>query len=297
MASIGQPIDRVDGRLKVDRPRQLRRRIRGSGCRACGAGAEHDRRRHDHRLRSRRGAGDAGRAGDHHAGQCAEAADEGRRAADGPLAAAAGPCGLLQRPACRGCRGRHARPGATQPRPLVRVRYRRDEPVTSMDAVLGAGLSAEAFRNGERPPDSRRGDPDAAFDTAAVKVDATYITPIEHHNPMEPHATIARWDGDRLTVWNTTQGISGAQQTLAGCSGSTRGCAGDLPLSRRRLRLQGQHLAACDARRDGGERGRPAGEARGDAGADVHLQRLSAAHHAEVAVRRRRSGPSGGDAA
>jgi xanthine dehydrogenase YagR molybdenum-binding subunit len=97
----------------------------------------------------------------------------------------------------------------------VRVRYRRDEPVTSMDAVLDQAYPPKHFRNGERPPDSRRGDPDSAFDGAAAKLDATYITPVEHHNPMEPHATIARWDGDRLTVWTATQGISGAQQTLA----------------------------------------------------------------------------------
>jgi len=52
-----------------------------------------------------------------------------------------------------------------------------------------------------------------------VKLDATYITPIEHHNPLEPHATIARWDGDKLTVWTATKGISGAQKTLAGLFG------------------------------------------------------------------------------
>jgi xanthine dehydrogenase YagR molybdenum-binding subunit len=102
---------------------------------------------------------------------------------------------------------------------LVRVRYRRDEPVTSMDAVLGQAYTPKSFRNGARPADSRRGDPDSAFDDGAVKVDATYITPIEHHNPMEPHATIARWDGNRLTVWTATQGISGAQQTLASLFG------------------------------------------------------------------------------
>ena len=102
---------------------------------------------------------------------------------------------------------------------LVRVQYRRDEPITSMDAVLGQAYAPKNFRNGERSPDLRRGDPDVAFDGAAVKVDATYITPIEHHNPMEPHATIARWEGSRLTVWTATQGISGAQQTLAGLFG------------------------------------------------------------------------------
>ncbi|HET7882598.1 MAG TPA: xanthine dehydrogenase family protein molybdopterin-binding subunit [Acetobacteraceae bacterium] len=101
----------------------------------------------------------------------------------------------------------------------VRVRYRRDEPVTSMDAVLDQAYAPKHFRNGERPPDSQRGNPDMAFIGAAAKVDATYITPIEHHNPMEPHATIARWDGMRLTVWTATQAISGTQQTLAGLFG------------------------------------------------------------------------------
>ena len=43
-------------------------------------------------------------------------------------------------------------------------------------------------------PTAARGDPDAAFAAAPVKIDATYTTPIEHHNPMEPHATIARWE-------------------------------------------------------------------------------------------------------
>ncbi len=50
----------------------------------------------------------------------------------------------------------------------VRVRYRRDEPVTSMESVLDQAYPAKKFRNGERPPDSRRGDPDAAFDNAAA---------------------------------------------------------------------------------------------------------------------------------
>ena len=66
------------------------------------------------------------------------------------------------------------------------------------------------------PPDSNRGDPDGTVNAGAVKIDATYVTPVEHHNPIEPHATIAAWDGDKLTVWTTTQGIAGAQATLAG---------------------------------------------------------------------------------
>ncbi len=97
----------------------------------------------------------------------------------------------------------------------VRVQYRRDEPITSMDAVLDQAYPPKNFRNGERPPDSQRGDPDTAFADAVARLDATYITPMEHHNPMEPHATIARWDGNRLTIWTATQGIAGAQQSLA----------------------------------------------------------------------------------
>ncbi len=105
----------------------------------------------------------------------------------------------------------------------VRVRYRQDEPVTSMDAELSQAYVPKNFRNGERPADSNRGDPDGAFAAAPTKLEATYTTPIEHHNPMEMHATVARWDGDRLTVWTTTQGISGAQQSLAAMFGIDRG--------------------------------------------------------------------------
>ncbi|MBV9539306.1 MAG: xanthine dehydrogenase family protein molybdopterin-binding subunit [Acidisphaera sp.] len=97
----------------------------------------------------------------------------------------------------------------------VRVRYRQGEATALMDEAMDRAQMPKRFRNGARPPDSRRGDPDAAFADAPVKVDATYTTPVEHHNPMEPHATIAVWQGDRLTVWTATQGISSAQHTLA----------------------------------------------------------------------------------
>lgn len=97
----------------------------------------------------------------------------------------------------------------------VQVRYQQGEATTRMESVLSTAYPPKRFRNGQRPPDSSRGDPDGAFATAPVRIEATYTTPIEHHNPMEPHATIARWDGDKLTVWTATQGISGAQTTLA----------------------------------------------------------------------------------
>lgn len=63
---------------------------------------------------------------------------------------------------------------------------------------------------------SERGKPAEAFRDAAQKLDETYITPTEHHNPIEPHANIAQWDknGD-LTVYQSSQSTSGPQATLA----------------------------------------------------------------------------------
>jgi xanthine dehydrogenase YagR molybdenum-binding subunit len=81
------------------------------------------------------------------------------------------------------------------------------------------------FSQGERyvpdqifgqPSARTRGDADAALRAAPVRVDAVYTTPIEHHNPMEPHATVALWEGERLTVYDATQGVVPARKRLAG---------------------------------------------------------------------------------
>jgi xanthine dehydrogenase YagR molybdenum-binding subunit len=98
---------------------------------------------------------------------------------------------------------------------LVKVSYQEGEAAIRMEEVLAEAYSPKRFRNGARPPDSRRGDPEAALAAAPVQLDMTYTTPIEHHNPMEPHATIALWDGDRLTVYSATQGIDASQHTLS----------------------------------------------------------------------------------
>ena len=54
--------------------------------------------------------------------------------------------------------------------------------------------------------DSVIGDVDGALAAAAVTVDATYETPTQHNNPIETHTTMARWDGDSLTLWDANQG-------------------------------------------------------------------------------------------
>jgi xanthine dehydrogenase YagR molybdenum-binding subunit len=66
------------------------------------------------------------------------------------------------------------------------------------------------------PADSSRGDFDRAFEAAPVKVDQTYRTPAQNHNPMERHATVAVWQGDdRLTLYDATQGVFTCRQTVA----------------------------------------------------------------------------------
>jgi xanthine dehydrogenase YagR molybdenum-binding subunit len=58
------------------------------------------------------------------------------------------------------------------------------------------------------PPVARIGDFEAAFAAAPVKLDAAYTTPDQSHAMMEPHATIAAWDGDKLTLWTSNQMIA-----------------------------------------------------------------------------------------
>ncbi|HUB88569.1 MAG TPA: xanthine dehydrogenase family protein molybdopterin-binding subunit [Dyella sp.] len=69
--------------------------------------------------------------------------------------------------------------------------------------------------DGKRKSVSKRGDPDTAFASAAVKVDATYITPVETHSPIEMHASVAVWDGDRVTLYETSQGVVNHRVVMA----------------------------------------------------------------------------------
>ena len=65
------------------------------------------------------------------------------------------------------------------------------------------------------PTDTDQGDFENGFAGAAVTLDATYRTPAEHNNPMEPHATVAVWEGDDVTIYDSNQGASVARTTIA----------------------------------------------------------------------------------
>ncbi|HZZ29140.1 MAG TPA: xanthine dehydrogenase family protein molybdopterin-binding subunit [Pirellulales bacterium] len=62
---------------------------------------------------------------------------------------------------------------------------------------------------------SERGDPDTAFKMASVKLDETYVTPAETHNPLELHSTTAIWNGNMLTIYESSQGVCNLQSVLA----------------------------------------------------------------------------------
>jgi xanthine dehydrogenase YagR molybdenum-binding subunit len=84
----------------------------------------------------------------------------------------------------------------------------------------GAYDLKEAMKTAVKPdeskePDSAAGDFDAAFSVAAVKLDETYETPDQSHAMMEPHASIAAWDGDEVTVWTSSQMIDWWRGDLA----------------------------------------------------------------------------------
>ena len=63
--------------------------------------------------------------------------------------------------------------------------------------------------------DSQRGDADKGFEAAPVKVDETYVTPVETHNPIELHASVAVWDGQNFTLYETSQAVVNHADVMA----------------------------------------------------------------------------------
>lgn len=97
---------------------------------------------------------------------------------------------------------------------LVRVSYDAADHDTKIRGDH-PGLYAPEQVNPSFPTDTAEGDVESALRSAAITVDQTYTTPHEHNNPMEPHACIAQWDKDGLTLWDSTQGVHVAREQMA----------------------------------------------------------------------------------
>lgn len=93
---------------------------------------------------------------------------------------------------------------------LVQVQYRREKGSYSL-----ADEKPNVNQPPEKTPDKNTGDFDAAFSAAAVKLDATYTTPDQSHMAMEPHASMAAWEGDKVTLWTSNQMVAWCRTDLA----------------------------------------------------------------------------------
>ena len=93
------------------------------------------------------------------------------------------------------------------------IRYEAATPNTDYQRAKGTAYQPEKMMG--RPINTQRGDVAAGLRQGPTRLDVVYTTPNEHHNPMEPHATLARWDGPNLTLYDATQGVSGARGAVA----------------------------------------------------------------------------------
>ncbi|MGB6985944.1 MAG: xanthine dehydrogenase family protein molybdopterin-binding subunit [Candidatus Aquilonibacter sp.] len=88
---------------------------------------------------------------------------------------------------------------------LVRVTYAPETP----------SISPVRYDEGDRQLGSHRGDPDAAFAASPITLDQIYRTPVETHNPIELHASVAVWEGRSVTLYETSQAVVNHRNVLA----------------------------------------------------------------------------------
>lgn len=101
-----------------------------------------------------------------------------------------------------------------------RVRYATETPALDLAAAMGTAYAPKGPISRDRPVDSNEGNVEAGLAAAAQTVREAYGTPMETHCAMEPHATVAVWEGtDRLTVFDATQGIHSTRKRMAGIFG------------------------------------------------------------------------------
>ncbi len=104
---------------------------------------------------------------------------------------------------------------------LVRVEYERQAHVTDFEAQYERARASKQKDTATRS--TARGNAAKAFAQAAVRIKAEYRMPVEHHNPMEPFAATAVWEGeDRITIFDKTQGPQNSRNYVADVLGMPR---------------------------------------------------------------------------
>ncbi len=103
---------------------------------------------------------------------------------------------------------------------LVKVRYA--DAKGSFDLAAVKDRAPDAKPDGQTPTQTAVGDFAGAYATAPVQLDQSYSTPDQAHAMMEPHASIARWEGDKLTLWTSNQMIAWSAGDMARTLGIPR---------------------------------------------------------------------------
>jgi len=108
-------------------------------------------------------------------------------------------------------------PTAEEALKMIKVEFNELPFVVSVDKAMEDGAPQVHDRPNVDGPfeDYERGDIEQGFQEADTVVEFTYKTAVEIHHPTETHGSVARWDGDRLTVWDSTQAIFGVRDGLA----------------------------------------------------------------------------------
>jgi xanthine dehydrogenase YagR molybdenum-binding subunit len=101
---------------------------------------------------------------------------------------------------------------------LIRVDYVKAKGAFDLKAAKDSAKTPGPDGLG-RPQQTSTGDFEGAFASAPVQLDATYTTPDQSHAMMEPHATIAKWEGDKLTCWCSVQILDSGVKDLANIIG------------------------------------------------------------------------------
>jgi xanthine dehydrogenase YagR molybdenum-binding subunit len=95
----------------------------------------------------------------------------------------------------------------------LQIAYAAETPSAGFDSP---GVETVAAKEASKThKDAEVGDAEGAFRTAAVKIDHSYSTPTQHHNPIELFTTTCAWDSDRLTIWEGSQNVYGYQNGIA----------------------------------------------------------------------------------
>ena len=99
---------------------------------------------------------------------------------------------------------------------LIKVQYEVLQPLATVEQARSAS-APQAFPNGNvsRPNVRQEGDVEAALKTAAHVVEGLYQTQVQTHTSLETHGGIAEWDGDKLTLYVSTQGINASRDGIA----------------------------------------------------------------------------------